>query len=1702
MAESKNTFLKGRMNKDLDNRLLGEGEYRDALNISVGKSENNTVGSLQNVLGNERVPIPIRRVDPSMKCIGAYMDNNNNRIFQFLTNYTDPNPEEITIPTTGKMQITVYDFDTQTYTILVSGLFLNLATNPEFTITGINLLENLLFWTDNRNQPRKININNALQNPSNSSTPYYTNETQISVAKYAPVEPITLYRKVITKMIIGRTSSTTINVEDATGIVPGMTLITSEVSSADFCIVKYVTTNPLPAPQTVTFYEDVPSSVVVGTELTFLISTMTNKSDDPNWPGDSAFLEDKYVRFSYRFKYDDNEYSLMAPFTQITYIPKQKGYFIAGDESAAFRSTVLNWFENNVNNIELLIPLPDSGNKILNSYKIIELDILYKESDSNAVKVFETITVQTISQKSLDNNVYIQQYQSQKPYKTLPEQETTRVYDKVPVRARAQESISNRIVYGNYYDKYTPPRSIDYYVTVQPKSNIYTNFIEYPNHTVKQNRNYQVGFILSDKFGRQSPVLLSQVDLEGITIGGTTFGGSTIYSPYTGINNIEFPGVKQWFGNALLLIVNSPIASDRDIPNGTPGLYATVSGIIPNSTKGFEIISGTVDNDPIKYTYTFGYTLQPSGDAQLNYPKEGNYLRGKYTDYVRIIDASQGYLETDGPINDIYNYNPANIPDVKYSYDINPIGWYSYKVVVRQQEQDYYNVYLPGMLNGYPVLQTYGTQVNYSTSTTVANPILENGINTSDFPVGETDKTAHIVLTNDNINKVPRDLVEVGPDQKQYRSSVQLYGRVTNTAETDIIIEGIVDAPNYKYIGNSFTYDVTSNPQYALVGPGNGIQSYGANKDIPGTPPTANPDRWYGNTVVVSNTIVGSTGTIVFSPPNVLDARDEDYRTFNIVRAENIQYYPTKKADVVSSIATATDFSFLDNSVENITGKAALNLYQLQTNPLIGRVNTVMPIGVESADMTPFLSVYETKPDYSLLDLFWETSTTGLISDLNTDINTGYEGPTGFTFIDYVHYEFQDQNGDGQVEGDANSKYVTNSFYPKNAAGISLTNTEITFISITDNTARYRNRINDFKLEKQIIGTEIGSWRICIDNAFVFNYNAISLESYTFTVNVLDNDTGISNTLTITGRLRNNEPEFIDFPDFVNITQATTTIHTFSGVNGSFSNAISGLQYRIMSGDTVPSSFSLNPVTGELILTRPSITLGTYNLTIRLTDAVNFAQNPPLGTITTGSPSYFGSLYTENVVAINVGSNPVPYWIRPDYLTTGRGLYNATGAGGLDDWCPINTPTAYPYKYGIGYIGKRNITLNNEGFNANLPIAPGSEGKYQFAENIEVVNGLNHSPPVTVIPEGLTQGTVKWTIEIAADKPFNPDNEPFFNDNQGDVIIYYREQDALPTAPWQIVSDDNNVFYITWQDGVGGELEANASSANPTPPYQSIVRYTSFTTTNPNVGITGEWAIAVRLFSDMDGCYDSYLKIRTEDANFTYSSLDYNTPIVTSHAYQTGIQLDYFGTTISGIPWDDQDARRGIAYTSPVNKITVVDIISPTVLNVTLDTFNPQIVIGLRIKNSGGATFVSDVIATNVDGNPNKIAIIKDPFNPINAGRDCIFTDRGNLNTRGTLYATTDLATHVKKFYINSGLTQEWNPPVANKFYNFWQPAKSYNTPGTSGPSKKPFFCAKINANGEVIELAAPANTVQTAWQRTGSAAYINYGRNIINGWG
>jgi ribosomal 30S subunit maturation factor RimM len=75
MPEIKNTFLQGKMNKDLDERLIPNGQYRDALNVEVSTSEGSDVGTVKNILGNQRVDQ--LEIGSDFKCVGSIADEKN-----------------------------------------------------------------------------------------------------------------------------------------------------------------------------------------------------------------------------------------------------------------------------------------------------------------------------------------------------------------------------------------------------------------------------------------------------------------------------------------------------------------------------------------------------------------------------------------------------------------------------------------------------------------------------------------------------------------------------------------------------------------------------------------------------------------------------------------------------------------------------------------------------------------------------------------------------------------------------------------------------------------------------------------------------------------------------------------------------------------------------------------------------------------------------------------------------------------------------------------------------------------------------------------------------------------------------------------------------------------------------------------------------------------------------------------------------------------------------------------------------------------------------------------------------------------------------------------------------------------------------------------------------------------------------------------
>lgn len=989
MAEIKNNFLGAKMNQDIDDRLLPPNEYRFALNLEVNRSENSDVGTLQNVLGNSlTVNFNTLTGSTGLECIGAYPDNSGDNIYIFLTNNN-----LATYNKDAKNFIYVYNSLSNTTSRLTTGAYLNFSTLNK--VTGINLLEDLLFWTDNRNQPRKLNVKKAI-----TSLTYYQYEEQISVAKISPLHTMELFK--------------------ASTVSPG----NYETSMYDVVSQKLpndVTTNP--------YYNSI-------------------------YAGDPAYLEDKYIRFSYRYKFEDGEYSIMAPFTQIAYIPKQDGYFmynaplvvggepVRDDETSAYRSTVVDFMKNKVNNILLQIKLPCEANLMSSKYKISYIEILYKDANDLSVNVVDSISVSPTNGSVFNTSVlvYSYDYQSKKPFKTLPERDLIRVYDKTPVKAFGQEIISNRVVYSNYQDKFSFPKYLDYNVGFGTKYPFGfdnaegTSIIEYPNHTVKQNRNYQVGVVLCDKFGRESGVISSDKTTSE-SLG--TFVASSLYAPYLKEGEVT---PSQWPGNSLKVLFNNIITPTGPDPvSGWPGLY--------------------------------------NGDVT----------------------------------SPLYN----------------PLGWYSYKIVVKQTEQEYYNVYLPGTMASYPVSNTV-----------------------------ELGKTSHTVLINDNINKVPRDLTEVGPTQLQFRSSVILYPRVNNNEEL------------YK----------------------------------------------------------------------------------------NQMFYPNISYSIVSTIATNDSLFYASGLPSTGLPTSFNNFYQIDSNPLIARISTPKKLGVQASSSTINvinLAVYETKPVESRLDIYWETSSVGLISDLNYEIQNGAE----FTVSSMTGWSFNlsEANGPGTI--------TSGPFWFKNIADAIITPNNVTLVSA-------KNVYGDSVLSKFVLEQVLGSttnYQIKTAPGAYFYYGSdpSQLDSYVFNIKATDGAPEVYNIFVVTGSLTNVLPSINTHPASVTMATGDLTVYDFNGVNGSNvsgGNSTTGLVWSV----TGSPQFTINSTTGVLSTSNSALE-GTFNLTIKLQEASgNFVTSAfevtyPL----IKSVSFSSGIFSSGLDASYSGTVTItgaPAYFRAEAFASAAVGYNSTSS--------------------------------------------------------------------------------------------------------------------------------------------------------------------------------------------------------------------------------------------------------------------------------------------------------------------------------------------------------------------------------------------------------------------------------------------------------
>ena len=991
MPEIKNTFLKSKMNKDLDSRIIPNGEYRDGQNISVSTSEGADVGALENIRGN--VDISSFGLDnKDLEIIGYYSDTANNRIFLFITNnnegisndvarvvsdgsFNDGNFTFTKNPVLNYIAYVSFNKNSQVSDskILLSGSFLNFSKNNP--IINISIIENLMFWTDNRNQPRKINIDRAIGDSfvDENNKGYYYNEDHISVAKYAPYSSINflkyldkqdpLYAEKTLKnevdeflppfiavpasVLVNEDSGRyffNVNSQDKenkssldgvnNSFFTDLTNFLSESqgtnngnsffffnqntgqlhtnqykvkvsiygenglqdafleSVTEFGSFRLQSANGTPI---LNFENQLDWNLTDGSVANIAFS-LRNPDYNENFDnvGDEDLLKEKFVRFSYRFKYDDDEYSLSAPFSQHAFTPKQFGYFIGDDLNNTKESSNVDFMVNQITSAGLVMDLPCRVNEMFDKLKVKELQILYKASDEQALKVITDID---FSKPSL--------------IKGAPDE----------IEIDTSRTPSNQ---GGYV----------------------------------LNKIYKTTY---GGDGEGLTVKVTGVDLSG---GGSTGPVTSVEIAYSGygykIGESLFVGNGDGVTNDIYVKVTKlsstyihDYKSQKPIKVLPEKEIVRVSDIVPIKAKtqesvGNRVIYGnfqqtTESPNSLKYKVSFqsksflstsenitdltgvefnNHTLKQGRSYQAGIVLQDRY--GRSSNVILANDAegfnstffapysNGGADPTSWLGNSITIEFDEKIPTDKNGDYVglwseqNPLGWYSYKVVVKQQEQDYYNIYTPGAVSGNIKFTKWTEPLSFL----------------------RTKSLASIALFNDNINKIPRDLKDVGPSDNIYSSSVELINRVNQT--------------NFNIDENSKKYPDLN---------GQALAPY-ENSNIT----SIRQFRELGDWTIYKNVNLKYTTIGPAAQRADGSAYDNDY-----------YIYPGNVGEV--------DPFFLENN----------------KNPIITTISTNKRIGFSEEDQktnnfAKELTIFETKPTKSSLDIYYETSTSGTIEDLNFNI--------------------------------------------------------------------------------------------------------------------------------------------------------------------------------------------------------------------------------------------------------------------------------------------------------------------------------------------------------------------------------------------------------------------------------------------------------------------------------------------------------------------------------------------------------------------------------------------------------------------------------------------------------------------------------------------------------------------------------------------
>lgn len=393
MAQEKRTFIGG-MDFDTESRYLKQGDYRAAINMKPS-GENDGMGTLENIVGSEFIDdtntvgwsgtaitfTTDRVLGANSKVIGVCRDEVYDRIIYFIRE--------------SDTECSIYEYSQKQNAISVIVNKFDLDFHEDYLITGANVIahgepwapDGLLYFTDNLNPPRKINIAKAKL------------MTTVVSANIQSEKYYSAYHNngVDTELVIGdRYTSLTQQIFDA---------------------VKYP---PVYSPE-----------VLLGTDNSYIKNSIANNQ----W------------QLKYRYVYDDKEKSSWSPISKNIFSVSSTPVGAVPLETDNYIEVSFNSGTKEVEIIEIAARSLTAGGDFFlidsirkNTTNPVDNVYAVSANDGSGTEVV----------LSSNNTDYFFRFFNNLVYNSINLKESVKLFDDVPLKSKSQELIDgNRIAYGN-----------------------------------------------------------------------------------------------------------------------------------------------------------------------------------------------------------------------------------------------------------------------------------------------------------------------------------------------------------------------------------------------------------------------------------------------------------------------------------------------------------------------------------------------------------------------------------------------------------------------------------------------------------------------------------------------------------------------------------------------------------------------------------------------------------------------------------------------------------------------------------------------------------------------------------------------------------------------------------------------------------------------------------------------------------------------------------------------------------------------------------------------------------------------------------------------------------------------------------------------------------------------------------------------------